>query len=257
MNGFRVRNIRVCFGAREAVRQSSFDLNDGEIVGLIGPNGAGKSTLIRALAGLVTPAGGSLEFLGKPLEKWSARERAKQLAYLPQFPQVHWPLSVHAAVALGRMPHARRIGPLSAADEAAIERALAETGTAALKERAVTTLAGGEKTLVMLARTLASEPKFLLADEPVAGLDLCHQLEVMELLRRLAGSGRGVLAVLHDLTLAARFCDRLLLLKDGRLVCEGTPAQVLTAERLRETYGVDTEIYERDGELRIIPRRRL
>jgi iron complex transport system ATP-binding protein len=222
---------------------ATLELKSGELTALIGPNGAGKTTLVRALAGLI-PAEGRIALDDRPLESLAARERARHIAYLPQGHVFHWPMAVAAVVALGRYPHADAFSPLTDTDRAAVERALTATACGAFAARAVTTLSGGERARVALARALASEAPILLADEPTVSLDPRHQLVVMELLARAAHDGGAVLAILHDLTLAARYADRVLVMDRGRLIAEGPPRAVFTPARIASVFGVDAVITE-------------
>ncbi len=208
----------------------------GELVGVIGPNGAGKSTLLRCLAGIEPPTAGDLRLAGTSLATASPEQRARAIAWLEQRPQLHWPLGVEQVVALGRLPWRTEAAAL--ADATAVTRSLQRCGVLALRHRSFPGLSEGEKLLVNLARVLAVDAQLILADEPTAALDPQQQLRVMEVLQQEALAGKAVLAVLHDLTLAARYCSRLLLLQQGRVVAEGTPEQVLTATNLAEVYGV-------------------
>ena len=219
-------------------------LNAGEMVGLIGPNGAGKSSLVRLLAGVEAPTRGKIRFAGEPLDSWPARERARRIGYLAQDAAAHWPLSVEQIVELGRLPYQKWWLQLTAEDRERVEHALRLTETLAYRNRVVTTLSGGEQTLVMLARIFAAEPELIFADEPVAALDPYHQLHVMEVIRGHAAGNRAAIVVLHDLGLAARFCDRLYLLRHGRVHCSGAVAEVLTREHIAEVYGVDSRIVD-------------
>jgi iron complex transport system ATP-binding protein len=239
-------HVSVRIGATEIVRDAALSLNAGELVALVGPNGAGKTTLMRALAGLV-PAQGSTMLDGKPLDSMKPRDRARHVAYLPQGHIFHWPMPVASIVMLGRAPHADPFSSTSAEDRAAVEHALATTETLAFAERAVMTLSGGEKARVALARALATQAPVLLADEPTAALDPRHQLVVMELLRNAACSGNAVLAIMHDLSLAARFADRVLVMDRGRIVADGPPTQALSAERLAQVFGISVETVEAGG----------
>jgi len=247
----RMDAASVTLGGCRVVDQVSADLAGG-VIGLIGPNGAGKSTLVRAIAGLI-PAEGSVLIDDTPVAAIPLRERARRIAYLPQGQAIHWPLTVERLVALGRLPHFAPSAPTAAADAVAIERAIERTDLQALRDRPVDELSGGERARVLLARALAVEAPLLLADEPLAALDPAHQIEVMTLLRAEAECGATVIAVLHDLTLAARWCDRLLLLDRGRLVADGKPAEVLTADRIGSVYDVSAFIGDADGQPLIVP----
>ena len=226
-------------GGRALVDGVSLAVRPAELVGLIGPNGAGKSTLLAMLAGLDVPDAGTVSLDGEPVRSLPATRRAREIGWLEQGGAVHWPVSVERLVALGRLPHLRPGVRVSAADREAVAEALAATGCTGLAARAVTTLSGGERTRALLARVLAGRPRLILADEPVAALDPAHQLGTMELLREFAREGRGCVAVLHELSLAARWCDRVYLMHAGRVVGEGPPAQVLDERRLREVYGIE------------------
>jgi iron complex transport system ATP-binding protein len=239
-------HVSVRIGATEIVRDAALSLNPGELVALVGPNGAGKTTLMRALAGLVRTEG-SIVLDGKPLDSMKPRDRARAVAYLPQGHIFHWPMPVASIVMLGRTPHADSFSSKSLEDRAAVELALATTETLSFADRAVTTLSGGEKARVALARALATQAPVLLADEPTAALDPRHQLVVMELLRAAARDGNAVLAIMHDLALAARFADRVLVMQGGRIVADGLPADALSDERLAEVFGISVETIEAGG----------
>lgn len=233
---------------RLVLDRASLMLEPGELVGLIGPNGAGKSTLLRTIVGSQTPASGQVLLDDRPIGGYRSRERARALAYLPQDRRIEWPLPSRAVVMLGRYPYRRGFAPLRQSCHDAVSRALAAVDATALADRDATVLSGGEKTRVLLARALAVEAPLLLADEPVAGLDPYHQIHVMEILRETAHRGTGVLVVLHDLTLAARYLDRVVLLHDGAVVANGAPGEVLTEENLRRVYRITAVRGEgRDG----------
>jgi iron complex transport system ATP-binding protein len=247
------QNISVRLGRVDALRGVDFVADAGEIVGLIGPNGSGKTTLLRALANLRATDGGHVRYAGKSALEVGASELSRQIAYLAQGGEVHWPMRVEALVALGRLPHRRHFQRSAAADRAAIERALLAADIIGLRDRTMNQISGGERMRALLARALAVEAPMLLADEPVAALDPLHQLQVMELLRNKAASGGGVVVVLHDLALAARFCDRLVLLNDGRVLAAGEAASVLTDANLAEAFGVDVVRGAHDGTTYVLP----
>ncbi len=237
----RAADISVRLAHNLIVKRASLELKPRQLVVLVGPNGAGKTTLMRALAGLL-PAEGRIEIGGRALPAFSARERARHIAYLPQGHIAHWPMSVASVVALGRHPYADAFAPLSEDDRAAVARALSATGIEPFAGRAVTSLSGGERARVALARALATQAPILLADEPTMSLDPRHQLVVMELLARVAHEGGAVLAILHDLALAARFADRVVMMSRGRLVADGAPRDVLTPAQIADVFGVEAVI---------------
>ena len=247
----------VRYGARVALDGVSLSVGKGTLVGLLGPNASGKTTLLRALAGLVRPEAGAIRLDGEPIDALGARARARRIAYLEQGAQCHWPLSAERVVALGRLAHQGPWSRPTAADGRAVATAMARCDVAALADRPVTTLSGGEAARVLLARALAAEPDILLADEPVSHLDPYHQIGVMEVLRRLADEGALVIAVLHDLSLAARFCDRLVLLSAGRLAADGPPAAVMTAATLARVFSISARVIDAEDGLYVLPQRRV
>jgi iron complex transport system ATP-binding protein len=246
-------DISVTLGGKLIVDRASLTVATGEIVGLIGPNGAGKSTLLRAMLGLVERTSGAAKLDGADFLARPGRERARAVAFLPQDRRVEWRLPAGDVVMLGRYPHQSGFGGPSPEDRAAVDRALGAVDAAALSDRPVAVLSGGERTRVLLARALAVEAPLLLVDEPIAALDPYHQLHVMEILRERARSGGGVLAVIHDLALASRFMDRLILMDGGHIAAEGLPADVLTAERLAQVYRINAASGVEDGRPWLLP----
>lgn len=257
MNLLQANAISVVIDERKILDDISVHVRRGECVGLIGPNGAGKTTLLRVLARLQQPRAGTLSWEGADMHTIAPRQLARALAYLEQGAPAHWPLRVETVVALGRLPHLSWWQRPSAQDQTAIDHAMQLAEVDYLRDRIVTTLSGGERLRVMLARVFAAQPQLILADEPVAALDPYHQLHVMELLHEHAQRGGAVIAVLHDLNLAARFCDRLILLSCGQLVCEGGAREVLDAEHLRQVYGVEARVLETGDEYALVPWRRV
>ncbi len=221
------------------VRAVDLDIAPGETVGLLGPNGSGKSSLLRCLAGLRAPDAGTVLYDGASVRRWSARRIARHVAFVEQDSGSDSDLSVADIVGLGRTPFRDRWRGPDAGDRAVIAAALDRVGLTALADRSWRALSGGERQRAHIARALAQQPYGLLLDEPTNHLDVKHQLDLLEL---LAGTDQTVLVALHDLSLAARYCDRLVLMHHGRLVASGTPEAVLTAERLADVFEVDAEL---------------
>lgn len=224
------------------VEAASFRLGAGELVALLGPNGAGKTSLLRASLGLEKRAGGDARLGGTDCARLSPIERARRVAYLPQRRPLAWPARVRDVVALGRFSHGAALGRLRGADLEAVDRALAACDLVHLATRRTDTLSGGELARVHCARAFAAEAPLLAADEPVAALDPRHQFRIMDLIRAFVETGGGALVVLHDIALAARYASRLIWMKDGRILAEGPPGDMLTPERLEAVYGVRARI---------------
>ncbi|MET3598445.1 ABC transporter ATP-binding protein [Martelella mangrovi] len=240
--------LTVRIGGRAIVDNVAFSVGHGELVGLIGPNGAGKSTLLRACLGLIE-ASGDVSLLQMPLAQMTPLQRARVVAYLPQDHEIAWAVAVRRVVGLGRQPW-RESGE---AGGQIVARAMERMGVDTLAERRADTLSGGERARVLIARALAQTTPLLVADEPVAGLDPAHQIALMEVFVSLLREGRSVVCSLHDLGLAARWCTRLVMLSEGRVVAEGTPETVLTAENLRRVYGVEAFFGHADGGPVVMP----
>jgi len=239
-------HVGVTLGRRAVIRDIHAEFGPGTLTGIVGPNGAGKSTLARAILALV-PATGQVRVDGIDAAATPRADLARRIAYVPQGQTLHWPLTVERLVGLGRLPHLAPMSRIADTDTAAIERAMERADVLDLRDRIATELSGGERARVLFARALAVEAPALIADEPLASLDPGHQIDVMDMLRAEAAGGALVIAVLHDLTLAARYCDRLLLIDEGQIFADGTPAEVLTTERLRAVYGIDARV-ETGGE---------
>ena len=254
MNLLEACQLSVALGGRRIVHGVDCAVAAGEVVGLVGPNGSGKSTLLRGLAGLLPAETGRVLLRGTDLRSQRPREVARTLAYLPQAAECHWPLTVERVVALGRLPFG---DGFSEAGAGPIRRALESVDALHLSDRVISELSGGERARVLLARALAGDPALLLIDEPAGGLDPYHQLQLMELLADMTHAGRGVLVVMHDLGLAARFCDRLLLLKEGALLASGSAEVVLTDPLLAEAHGVAAFRTRHEDQPVLAPWRRL
>src|SRR6476659_3569252 len=247
------QNLGVTLTGRTVLTDLSLSLSSGHLVALVGPNGAGKTTLLRALAGLI-PSSGTIRIGGEALSSLPLRERAKRFAYLPQGHLVHWPLPARDIVALGRYPHgATDPARLSPKDIDAVVRAMQAVDVTEFADRRVTELSSGERSRVALARVLAVEAPVILADEPTASLDPRHQFDVMKSLRASADKGVLVIVVTHDLGLAARFADTVLVLSDGRLVSQGTPTEALSEQIMGDVFGISAYRAEYQREAVIVP----
>lgn len=231
-----LRGVSADLGATHALDGASLDVAPGEIIALLGPNGAGKTTLFRAALGLLA-ATGEIELGGAPPKTLSARDRALRAAYLPQRPQSIWPISVEALVALGRFAHGAAPDRLGAQDQRAVDEAIEACGLGPLRSRRMDEISGGEKARAHLARALAQHAPLLLLDEPTAGLDPAQALGVADILRAHAEKGGGVIFSTHDIALAADVAHRVLLIKSGRIIAQGAPADALAPDALREAYG--------------------
>ena len=237
-----VERIVVRLGSTDVLRGATLSVAAGEVVAVAGPNGAGKTTLLRAASRGVRLAAGEIRVAGRSLASLSHRELARGLAVVPQDAALLFPFRAGELVLMGRAPHTGRFGFETGADVERARAAMARVGVEHLADRSVLELSGGERQLVLFARALAQEARLLLLDEPTAHLDLSHRLRVLEQVRLFAGAGGSVLFVSHDLGLAARSCDRVVLLHEGVVAGEGAPAEVFTPERLRQVFGVRAEL---------------
>ena len=241
------RNVTLALGGQAVLDGVTADFAKGGVIAIVGPNGAGKSTLLACLAGLRRPDSGAVTLDGAAVATLPGRQRAGRIAFLAQTPEIAWDVDVRAFVGLGRTPHLGAFGP-SAEDRAAIDDAIAAASLERFVDRAVTRLSGGERARALIARGLAGQTDWLLADEPLTGLDPGHALDALALFRRMAhDQGKGVIVTLHDLNLAARFADRVLVLSEGRLVVDGAPDTALTQETLSAVYGVVVRLHGGEG----------
>ena len=238
-----VTGLTVAYGPRVVLSDVSLSLQPGRLLGLVGPNGSGKTTLIRAISGVVAPRAGEVRLAGDDALRLSAREVALRTAVVPQNPHLPPAFTALELVLMGRTPHLGLLAAEGRADVEASRRAMQATDTWELAGRRIGELSGGERQRVLVARALAQETPLLLLDEPTAHLDVGHQAATLRLMARQCRSeGKAVLAAIHDLTLAAQFCDRLVMLHQGRVVAEGSPMEVLTPDRLREVYGATLHV---------------
>ncbi|MDG2521846.1 ABC transporter ATP-binding protein [Caulobacter segnis] len=236
-------DIHVRLGDKPVLEGVSADLHPGQVTAIVGPNGAGKSTLLACLAGLRRPDMGLARLNGVGVLELAARERGRRIGFLPQSHEIAWSVEARTLVGLGRIPFAGSWG-LSVEDEAAVERAMTKADVTQFATRTVTTLSGGELARVLIARALAGDPQWLLADEPLAGLDPGHQLDAAALFRALADEGKGVVVTLHDLPMAMKLADRVIVLADGKILADGPPVEALAPPILSAAYGVEARFAE-------------
>ena len=241
MSGLKAAGLRLGLNGRAILGGVDVSFARGEVSAVIGPNGAGKSTLLACLAGLRRPDDGTVDLDDADIRRLSPRARARRMGFLPQTPEIAWSVDVETLVGLGRTPFVGALG-LGAADREAVARALAATDMTGMSQRVVTTLSGGERARALIARALAGEPDWLLADEPMTGLDPGHQLDAADLFRKMAADGRGVVVTLHDMSLAARVADKIVVLAGGRVLADGGPAAALTPQVLAEAYGFEPRV---------------
>lgn len=250
----RFEAVAAMRGGRTLLSGIDFEVRPGEIVGLAGRNGVGKTTLLQLANGLLAPAAGRVLLGDTPVRSLGRRAVARRIALVPQDLHVPFPFRAGELVLMGRAPHQPLVGLDSDADVARARTALARLGIEDLADRSVETLSGGERQLVLFARALVQDPGLLLLDEPTAFLDLKHRLEVLREVRRFVAAGRGALVVSHDLTLAARACDRLVLLGEGEVVAVGSPETVLTPANLKRAFAIDAQVAPGpDGRLVVLP----
>ncbi len=253
--GIELSNVTFGYGRKAVLEGITFSVRRGEFVGVIGPNGSGKSTLLRLMSGVVRPWRGRIAIDGRAVEDYRRRELSRLIAVVPQETTISFPFSVMEMVLLGRTPHLGGFGFEGDPDLHAARRAMERTQTADLAGRAITELSGGERQRVILARALAQEAAFLLLDEPTAFLDIRHEVEIYDLLRDLQQEGMTIVSVLHDLNLAALYCEQVILLHEGRVARRGRPEDVMTYSTLTEVYGTEIYVATNDitGTLNVLP----
>jgi iron complex transport system ATP-binding protein len=238
------KHVSYSYATQEALRDVSVSAMPGEFLGVIGPNGAGKSTLLRIMAGILLNYQGELSIFGLDMRGLASRQRARYLGFVAQ--ETHFGLNFNVldVVAMGRYPYLGPFQPLGAGDHEAIRKAVASAELEGLKQRLIHTLSSGEKQRAVIARALAQSPKILLLDEPTSHLDLYHQHSIMELLRALNALGISVIIVNHDLNIASQYCDRLVLMHEGRVYGEGTPREIITEDVIRKVYNIKCAVVD-------------
>ncbi len=242
-DGFVLEDVSFSYGTEQAVCNVSLRLSPGKFYGLVGPNGCGKSTLLNLLIGNRLPQKGVVSYQGQTIDDYKRRELAREVALVPQDFGIDFAFTVLEVVLMGRHPYIPRFGSPAAADYRNADQAMAELGISDFKERLIPELSGGEKQRVVVARSLAQDTRMLLLDEATSNLDIQHTLEIFQVCRkRVAEQGRGVIAVVHNLNLAAAYCDELIFMKDGAIHCVGPKDEVLTSENIKAVFGVDARV---------------
>jgi iron complex transport system ATP-binding protein len=247
MSILEISAVSVERGKREILSNASLRVSSGELLVLLGPNGSGKSTLLRILAGLWSPSAGAVTLDGRALQHFPRNELARRIAFVPQDTHVDFAFTVSELLAMGRYPHRGRFASETPTDRAAIRAAAEQCDILSLLNRSVDTLSGGERQRVLIARSLAVQPEFILLDEPTANLDIEHSLEVLELAKVLAANGTAVVLASHDLNLVANHATGMVLLQSGKIVASGVPQQVLTSARLEQVFRVRAESVKTPG----------
>ncbi|MCD6536697.1 MAG: heme ABC transporter ATP-binding protein [Thaumarchaeota archaeon] len=239
----KARDIHFYYGAKKILDGISFTAEKGELIGIVGPNGSGKTTLLKVLDGILKPKFGSIYLDGRKIQEMGIDEIARNIAVVPQDSSTDTEFTVFEMVMMGRIPHLGKFSIETIEDEVEVEKWMKLTETLHLADRKMSEISGGERQRVIIARALAQEPRVLLLDEPTANLDVCYQLQIMDLLKKLTREFKLiVICAIHDLNLASRYCDRLILLRDGRIVAMGKPIEVITTENLRKVFEVEVKI---------------
>mgnify|MGYP000126621338 CR=1 FL=1 len=252
----KARDIHFYYGAKKILDGISFTAEKGELIGIVGPNGSGKTTLLKVLDGILKPKFGSVYLDGRKIQEMGIDEIARNIAVVPQDSSTDTEFTVFEMVMMGRIPHLGKFSIETIEDEVEVEKWMKLTETLHLADRKMSEISGGERQRVIIARALAQEPRVLLLDEPTANLDVCYQLQIMDLLKKLTREFKLiVICAIHDLNLASRYCDRLILLRDGRIVAMGKPIEVITTENLRKVFEVEVKInYDSETDsINIIP----
>lgn len=249
MKKLEVKNLRFDIGQTKIIKDISFDVEENTFVGVIGPNGSGKSTMLKSIYGVNKPSGGNILFEGEDLLKMPSKDRAKKIAVLAQESGGQFDFSVQQVVEMGRYPHKNALENYSKYDLEIVDRVLKEMRLEDYRERSFNTLSGGEKQRVLIARLLVQESKFIILDEPTNHLDIGYQIDIMNVIKKM---GVTVLSAIHDMNMAAIYCDKLVFMKKGEVVTQGSVEDTLTSEILKELFNVNAEIHDFKGRKHII-----
>ncbi|MDD5687597.1 MAG: ABC transporter ATP-binding protein [Elusimicrobia bacterium] len=243
-NILEVKNLVCGYDDKSIIKDLSFSVNDGDFIGVLGPNGSGKTTLFRALTKIIRHYKGEILLKGKNLSEISFSELARSVAVLPQFLNVIFPFTVEEYVCMGRFPYLKRFEKLGSSDMEIVEKAMVEFDVISLKEKKISELSGGERQRVFLAQAIAQQPKILLLDEPITHLDIKHQVEIMDILKNMNTNGITILSIMHDLNLASEYCNRIILIKEGRVSADGKPESVLNYKLIEDVYNTIVVVKE-------------
>lgn len=249
MKKLEVKNLRFDIGQTRILKDISFEVEENTFVGVIGPNGSGKSTMLKSIYGVNKPSGGNILFEGQDLLKMPSKDRAKKIAVLAQESGGQFDFSVQQVVEMGRYPHKNALENYSKYDLEIVDRVLKEMKLEDYRERSFNTLSGGEKQRVLIARLLVQESKFIILDEPTNHLDIGHQIDIMNVIKKM---GVTVLSAIHDMNMAAIYCDKLVFMRKGEVVAQGSVEETLTSEILKELFNVNAEIHDFKGRKHII-----
>ena len=249
MKKLRVENLTYDIGGTRILKGITFDVEENTFVGVIGPNGSGKSTMLKSIYGVNRPSGGNIYFEGENLLEVSGKDRAKKIAVLAQESGGQFDFSVQQVVEMGRYPHKDTLENYSKHDLEIVDRVLREMKLDNYRERSFNTLSGGEKQRVLIARLLVQESKFIILDEPTNHLDIGYQIEIMNIIKKM---GVTVLSAIHDMNMAAIYCDKLVIMKNGEVVTQGSVEETLTSEMLKNLFNVDAEIHDLKGRKHVI-----
>ncbi len=240
METLKIDEIEFAYGEEVILKDISFNIEEGEFISIIGPNGSGKSTLLKTLNNIYTPRKGNIYLDGEKIQKIKRREIAKRISLVPQESQINYEFTVEEIVTMGRHPYKRRFEKENLEDKRIIEEAMEMTYTTKLRDKLITEISGGEKQRVIIAKALAQNSSIILLDEPTSSLDINHQIEVLELLKKLnKNKNTTVVIVLHDINIASRYSDRIIFLKDGKIISKGRPEEVVTKNNIKKAYDMD------------------
>ena len=253
---FNVDNISYEINGKKILKNISFDVKPGEIIGVIGPNGSGKTTLLKSLNNINEISSGSITFDNKKIDEFSSKELAKHISFMNQNTNIGFDFPCIDVVVLGRYPYLDAFSEYSKKDIEIAEKFMKLTNTLKFRDKSILSLSGGERQRVLFAKTLTQDTDIILLDEPTSALDLNHALELMEKVKEIIHKkGKTAVAVLHDLNLASMFCDEIIMLKNGKVYCKGTPKETMTKENLKNIYDLESEIfYTEEGIPYIIPK---